>query len=50
MAKTYVVKLEIDGVSESVSSINDLETAVSQLEAELKSADLGSAEFKKLSK
>ena len=49
MAKTYVVKLEIDGVSESVSSINGLEKAVSKLEAELKSADLGSAEFKKLS-
>ena len=50
MAKTYVVKLEIDGVSESVSSINGLEKAVSQLESELKSADLGSVEFKKLSK
>ena len=50
MAKTYVVKLEIDGVTESVSSINGLEKAVSQLESELKSADLGSSEFKKLSK
>ena len=50
MAKTYVVKLEIDGVSESITSINQLEDAVSNLENELKSADLGSEEFKKLSK
>ena len=50
MAKTYVVKLEIDGVSESITSINQLEGAVSELESQLKSADLGSAEFKKLSK
>tara|TARA_R110002072_G_C7950223_1_gene533126 strand:- start:571 stop:2571 length:2001 start_codon:yes stop_codon:yes gene_type:complete len=50
MAKTYVVKLEIDGVSESVNSINGLEEAVAKLESQLKSADLGSEEFKKLSK
>ena len=50
MAKTYVVKLEIDGVSESITSINGLEDAVANLENELKSADLGSSEFKKLSK
>ena len=50
MAKTYVVKLEIDGVSESVSSINDLETAVADLELQLKKADLGSEEFLSLSK
>ena len=50
MAKTYVVKLEIDGVSESITSINQLEGAVSELESQLKSADLGSEEFKKLSK
>ena len=49
MAKTYVVKLEVDGITESVNSINSLETAVSDLENELKNADLGSAEFKQLS-
>ena len=48
MAKTYVVKLEIDGVSDSVSSINDLETAVANLESRIKSADLGSDLFKGL--
>lgn len=50
MAKTYVVNLEVDGVTESIKNINGLETAVSDLENELKSADLGSAEFKQLSK
>lgn len=50
MAKTYVVKLEVDGITESVRNINSLETAVSDLENELKNADLGSAEFKQLSK
>ena len=49
MAKTYVVKLEIDGVSESVRSINELETAVANLESKIKSADLGSDLFKGLS-
>ena len=42
MAKTYVVKLEIDGVGTSVALINDLENAVANLEARIKSADLGS--------
>lgn len=50
MAKTYVVKLEIDGVSESITSINGLEEAVASLENELKSAELGSEEFDRLSK
>lgn len=50
MAKTYVVKLEIDGVSESITSINGLEEAVISLENELKSAELGSEEFDRLSK
>lgn len=42
MAKTYVVKLEIDGVGSSVALINELENAVANLEARIQSADLGS--------
>lgn len=49
MAKTYVVKLEVDGITESVKNINSLETAVSQLKNDLRGADLGSAEFERLS-
>ena len=48
MAKTYVVKLEVEGVQQSVNSINGLEVAVKDLKKELKGAELGSPEFKQL--
>tara|TARA_R110001606_G_C15403403_1_gene653634 strand:- start:12731 stop:14827 length:2097 start_codon:yes stop_codon:yes gene_type:complete len=50
MAKKYVVDLQIDGVAESVNNMHELESAVGSLEDQLKSADFGSEEFKRLSK
>jgi len=49
MAKKYIVELEIDGVKESVQNMEQLETTVADLENQLKQADFGSDEFKKLS-
>ena len=49
MAQEKVYSIKINGVDTAVKSINDLENGVKSIEEELKGADIGSAEFKKLS-
>lgn len=49
MAKLVeIFEIKIGGVPTAVRSMNDLENAVKSIEEQLKSADLGSAEFKRL--
>ena len=49
MAQEKVYSVKINGVDTAVKSISDLEEGISQLEAELKGAEIGSKEFKQLS-
>lgn len=49
MAKKISLQLEINGVKQSVSSIDDLEKSISELKNQLKGVDIGSKEFEKLS-
>ena len=49
MAKTIAIQLEVDGVKQAVTNINELETAIEQLTAELKNTEIGSEKFSQLS-
>ena len=49
MAKTIGITLKIDGVEQSIKSVNELEQTIQSLNDELKQEDIGSARFKKLS-
>lgn len=49
MAKKISLQLEINGVKQSVSSIDDLEKSISDLKNQLKGVDIGSKEFERLS-
>lgn len=48
--KTILVEVDLKGAPEAIKNIDGLENAISSLEDELKQADFGSEEFKKLSK
>ncbi len=48
--KTILVEVDLKGAPEAIRNIDGLENAISSLEDELKQADFGSEEFKKLSK
>tara|TARA_R110002049_G_scaffold219413_8_gene391117 strand:- start:243 stop:2321 length:2079 start_codon:yes stop_codon:yes gene_type:complete len=48
--KTILVQVDLKGAPEAIRNIDGLENAISSLEDELKQADFGSEEFKKLSK
>lgn len=50
MAQEKVYSIKINGVDTAITNINDLEEGISSLENELKQADIGSEEFKRLSK
>ena len=49
MAKTIGITLKVDGVEQSIKSVNELEETIQSLNEELKQEDIGSARFKKLS-
>jgi len=49
MAQEKVYSIKINGVDTAIKNINDLEEGISTLENELKSAEIGSKEFKQLS-
>jgi len=49
MAKKISLQLEINGVKQSVSSIDDLEKSITEMKNQLKGVDIGSKEFDKLS-
>lgn len=49
MAKKISLQLEIGGVKQSISSIDELENAIKQANDELKGLEIGSAAFNKLS-
>jgi len=49
MAKKISLQLEINGVKQSVSNIEDLEKSITEMKNQLKGVDIGSEEFKKLS-
>ena len=48
MAEEKVFKLRIDGVEQSISTINELESSIKTLDEKLKSTKVGSKEFKEL--
>tara|TARA_R110002020_G_scaffold371_3_gene1934 strand:+ start:602 stop:2548 length:1947 start_codon:yes stop_codon:yes gene_type:complete len=48
--KTILVEIDVEGAPQAIKNINDLENAIGSLEDELKQAEFGSEEFKKLSK
>jgi hypothetical protein len=48
--KTILVEIDVEGAPQAIKNINDLENAISKLEDELKQAEFGSEEFKKLSR
>ena len=48
--KTILVEIDVQGAPQAIKNINDLENAIGSLEDELKQAEFGSEEFKKLSK
>lgn len=48
--KTILVEVDLKGAPEAIRNIDGLENAISSLEGELKQAEFGSEEFKKLSK
>ena len=50
MAQEKVYSIKINGVDTAINNINDLEEGISTLESQLKTADIGSQEFKELSK
>lgn len=50
MAQEKVYSIKINGVDTAINNINDLEEGISTLESQLKTADIGSKEFKELSK
>ena len=50
MAKQIALNLTINGVKQNIKSINDLEKAISGAQKELKTLEVGSDEFNKLSK
>ena len=50
MAQEKVYSIKINGVDTAINNINDLEQGVQTLETQLKTADIGSEEFKRLSK
>lgn len=49
MAKKISLELQIGGVKQSVSSINDLDKAIQKMKDDLKGLDIGSSEFQRLS-
>lgn len=49
MAKQIALNLTINGVKQSITNINQLETAIKDAQEELKGLDIGSEQFKKLS-
>jgi prefoldin subunit 5 len=49
MSKVIGLTLKIDGVEQSIKSIDELETTIEKLNEELKSTDIGSERFKQLS-
>ena len=48
--KTILVEIDVEGAPQAIKNINDLENAIGSLEDELKQAEFGSEEFKKLSR
>ena len=50
MAKKVQIQVEIDGTKESLKTIRELEDAQSKLNEQLKDAEIGSKEYKKLNK
>jgi len=48
--KTILVEIDVEGAPQAIKNINDLENAIGSLEDELKQAEFGSEEFKRLSK
>lgn len=48
MARKIAIELEVNGVKESINTINDLEGAIESLTEELKNTDIGSEKFNKL--
>lgn len=45
MAQTVVLEFKLNGVSESIQNLNDLQDAIEKLEADMSSMDLGSEAF-----
>ena len=50
MARNLNINLKINGVDQSISSINELESALTQAKDELKGLDVGSQQFQTLSR
>ena len=50
MSKTIAINLKVNGVEQSVTTLNQLETSIEQIKEELKGTDFGSEKFKQLSK
>jgi len=48
MAETKVYSIQINGVTQAVNSINDLEQGVKTLEEQLKGEQIGTEAFKRL--
>jgi len=48
MARKIAIELEVNGVKESVNTINDLEKAIQELTDELKNTEIGTENFNKL--
>lgn len=50
MATNIVLKLEVDGTKQAVRSIDDLETAIEQLNTQLRASEIGSEQYKNLAR
>ena len=48
MSKVIGLTLKVDGVEQSIKSVNELEQVIEELNAELKDTDIGSKRFKEL--